>query len=277
MSGDPEQEYFSDGIAEDIITELSRNRLLFVIARNSSFTYKGHAVDVRQVGRELGVRYVARGQRASRSASGSASSRSSSMRKRATTSGPNVTIVIWSISSRCRTRSQLRSAGARTGDFRGRAAARAAKTARNLSAWEAYQRGLSHWSVPGDRNVAGELLRRAVTLRPSICAAPTRCWHCAIFWSIVLTGLPSLEGLRLAEAEARTALELDRESAIAHAALAWVLCVGMRLRRRWTRRTWRSRSTRTTPGYHAHQGAYPCASPAGPLRGASILGHRFAA
>ena len=51
MSGDPEQEYFSDGIAEDIITELSRSRSLFVIARNSSFTYKGRAVDVKQVRR----------------------------------------------------------------------------------------------------------------------------------------------------------------------------------------------------------------------------------
>ena len=61
MSGDPEQEYFSDGIAEDIITELSRSRSLFVIARNSSFTYKGRAVDVKQVARELGVRYVLEG------------------------------------------------------------------------------------------------------------------------------------------------------------------------------------------------------------------------
>ena len=61
MSGDPEQEYFADGIVEDIITELSRIRWLFVIARNSSFTYKGQAVDVKQVGRELGVRYVLEG------------------------------------------------------------------------------------------------------------------------------------------------------------------------------------------------------------------------
>ena len=61
MSGDPEQEYLSDRIADDIITELSRSRSLFVIARNSSFTYRGHAVDVRQVARELGVRYVLEG------------------------------------------------------------------------------------------------------------------------------------------------------------------------------------------------------------------------
>ena len=61
MSGDPEQEYFADGMVEEITTALSRTRWLFVIARNSSFTYKGRAVDVKQVGRELGVRYVLEG------------------------------------------------------------------------------------------------------------------------------------------------------------------------------------------------------------------------
>jgi len=61
MSGDPEQEYFADGMVEEIITALSRIRWLFVIARNSTFTYKGQAVDVTQVGRELGVRYVLEG------------------------------------------------------------------------------------------------------------------------------------------------------------------------------------------------------------------------
>jgi adenylate cyclase len=59
MSGDPEQEYFADGMVEDIITALSRCKALFVIARNSRFTYKGRAVDVKQVGRELGVRHKA--------------------------------------------------------------------------------------------------------------------------------------------------------------------------------------------------------------------------
>ncbi|SJM31010.1 winged helix-turn-helix domain-containing tetratricopeptide repeat protein [Mesorhizobium delmotii] len=61
LSGDPDQDYFADGMVEDIITGLSRIRWLFVIARNSSFTYKGRAVDVKQVGRELGVRYVLEG------------------------------------------------------------------------------------------------------------------------------------------------------------------------------------------------------------------------
>src|SRR5215471_8572423 len=58
MSGDPEQEYFADGMVEEIITALSRFKWLFVIARNSSFTFKGKAVDVKEVGRRLGVRYV---------------------------------------------------------------------------------------------------------------------------------------------------------------------------------------------------------------------------
>ena len=61
MSGDPEQEYFADGMVEEIITALSRFKWLFVIARNSSFTYKGKAVNVKQVGRKLGVRYVLEG------------------------------------------------------------------------------------------------------------------------------------------------------------------------------------------------------------------------
>ena len=61
MSSEPDQEYFADGMVEEIITALSRVREFFVIARNSSFTYRGRNVDVKQVGRELGVRYVLEG------------------------------------------------------------------------------------------------------------------------------------------------------------------------------------------------------------------------
>lgn len=61
LSSDPEQEYFADGLVEDIITGLSRSKTLFVIARNSTFTYKGKSVDIKRVGRELGVRYVLEG------------------------------------------------------------------------------------------------------------------------------------------------------------------------------------------------------------------------
>jgi adenylate cyclase len=69
MSSDPEQEFFADGIAEDVITALSRYPSLFVIARNSCFTYKGRALDEKQIGRELGVRYV-RSRRPRRARSG---------------------------------------------------------------------------------------------------------------------------------------------------------------------------------------------------------------
>ena len=61
MSSDPEQDYFADGMVEDIITALSRYHGLFVIARNSSFAYKGQAIDIKRVGRELGVRYLLEG------------------------------------------------------------------------------------------------------------------------------------------------------------------------------------------------------------------------
>jgi adenylate cyclase len=78
MCGDPAQEYFSDGITEDVITGLSRFSELFVIARNSSFQYKGKSPDIRHVGRELGVRYVLEGS-VRREADRSASAPSSSM------------------------------------------------------------------------------------------------------------------------------------------------------------------------------------------------------
>ena len=61
LSGDPEQDYFSDGITEDIITDLSKISGLFIVARNSSFKYKGKSVDVRDVGRDLGVQHVLEG------------------------------------------------------------------------------------------------------------------------------------------------------------------------------------------------------------------------
>jgi adenylate cyclase len=107
MSSDPEQEFFADGIAEDIITALSRYTSLFVIARNSSFTYKGRAVDVKQVGRELGVRYVLKAA-CGNPETASGSPRSSSRRPPATTSGPIATTAIWPTSSQCRTRSPRR-------------------------------------------------------------------------------------------------------------------------------------------------------------------------
>ena len=104
MSGDPEQEYFADGMVEEIITALSRIRWLFVIARNSTFTYKGQHVDVKQVGRELGVRYVLEGS-VRRGGNRVRVTRSSSTRSPARMFGPSATIVILPTFLRCRTRS----------------------------------------------------------------------------------------------------------------------------------------------------------------------------
>ena len=103
LSADPEQEYFSDGVADDIIAELSRSRSLFVIARNSSFTYRGRSVDVRQVARELGVRYVLEGS----VRRNGAQVRVVAQLIEAETGiifGQSATIVLWNIYSRCKTR-----------------------------------------------------------------------------------------------------------------------------------------------------------------------------
>jgi TolB-like protein len=64
MGNDADQEYFADGISEDIITALSKSRWLFVIARNTSFVYKGKAIDIKKIGQDLGVQYVLEGKRA---------------------------------------------------------------------------------------------------------------------------------------------------------------------------------------------------------------------
>ena len=96
MSGDPEQEYFADGLVEDIITALSRMRSLFVIARNSTFAYKGKSPGVRAVGRELGVRYVLEGS-VRESATRSASSVNWSRPRPAAMSGPTASLARWRI------------------------------------------------------------------------------------------------------------------------------------------------------------------------------------
>ncbi len=106
MSGDAEQEYFSDGMTEDLITDLSKISALFVIARNSTFAYKGQSVKVQEIGRELGVRFVLEGS-IRRPAIACGSLRSSSMPQAAVTCGPSGSIAISPTSSPRRTRSRF--------------------------------------------------------------------------------------------------------------------------------------------------------------------------
>ena len=223
MSGDSEQEYFSDGIADEIITALSRSRSLFVIARTSSFTYRGRVVDVRQVARALGVRYVVEG-----------SVRRSGSRVRVTVQliDAEAGNHIWAerydrdVQEVFAVQDEISAAVANAilptiSEFEQRRSLR--KPPENLGAWEAWQRALWHWSKGSDLATRRDFLRRAVELDPHFAPA-----HAGLAWLYLSEstrglGPPLREGARLAEAEARTALDLDPHSPIAHAALAWVL------------------------------------------------------
>ena len=222
LSSDPEQEYLSDGIADDIITELSQDRSLFVIARGSSFTSKGASVDTRQIASELGVRYVLDG-----------SVRRSDGRIRVnarlidTTTGHH----IWArrydhaVEDVFAVQDEIASDVVRailpvvaTAE-RQRAMRKAPDS---LSAWEAWQRALWHWSG-GDLANSRAFLERSVALDPRF--APP---HGMLAWlylseATIGVGPPLRETLIPALTAARTALELDPDSAIAHAMLAWVL------------------------------------------------------
>jgi adenylate cyclase len=223
MSGDSNQEYFSDGVADDIITELSRNRSLFVIARNSSFIYKGRAVDVKLVARELGVRYVVEG-----------SVRRDGSRVRITAqlidaeSGSHMWAErfnrdladIFAVQDEITRAVTVAIEPAISHAERQRALKRLPE---HLGAWEAYQRALWHWSKQDSTNltIARNLIQQAVELDPRF-AQP----HAVIAWlylseTTLGVGLSAQESVKLAEAEARTAVTLDPDNAIGHAMLAW--------------------------------------------------------
>jgi adenylate cyclase len=225
MSGDPEQEYFSDGIADDIITELSRSRSLFVIARNSSFTYRGRAVDIRQVARELGVRYVLEG----------------SVRR----SGSRVRIVAQLIDAETGTHvwaeryeSSLEDVFAVQDEITGAVVAaihpaltaaeqrRALRKApESLGAWEAYQRGFWHLlkfkldEMPRAR----EFFACAIELDPTLAAAYTGTALLYLVESHWFASRSHAEAAVLAAEQARKAIDMDPGDAEAHGVLASAL------------------------------------------------------
>ena len=175
MSSDPEQEFFADGIAEDVITGLSHYPSLFVIARNSCFTYKSRAVDVKQVGRELGVRYVLEG-----------SLRKAGNRIRVTAqlveaeAGKHVWVErydrdladIFPMQDEITEAVTLAIAPA-IADAERRRAMR--KPPGSLDAWAAYQRGLWHFSrgTPDDNALAERFFQQAIDLDPSFAGGYT--------------------------------------------------------------------------------------------------------
>jgi TolB-like protein/Tfp pilus assembly protein PilF len=217
LSGDPEQEYFADGVVEDIITALSHFGWLFVIARNSSFTYKGRAVDVKQVGRELGVGYVLEG-----------SVRKAANRVRitgqlidATTGGH-----LWAdrfegtLDDIFALQDQITASvvGAITPQLERAEIERAKKKpTTSLNAYDCYLRGVAHLHN-GSREAISEalpLFHKAIELDPDFASAHAMAAWC-YFWRKVngwMTDRPQeiAEGVRLA----RRAVELGRDDAVA--------------------------------------------------------------
>jgi adenylate cyclase len=223
MSGDLDQEYFSDGIADDIITELSRSRSLFVIARNSSFTYKGRAVDVKQVARELGVRYVVAG-----------SVRRSGSRVRVTAQliDADTGNQVWAerydrdISEVFAVQDEITTAVVTAivpavADAELRRALR--KPPENLGAWEAYQRGLWHMGRgnPIDNSRAQQFFNQAINADPSFASAYSAS-AMAIGRGAGYGEGPLVEVFRAAGERAREAVEIDPNDADAQAVLALV-------------------------------------------------------
>jgi adenylate cyclase len=221
MSADPEQEYFSDGITEDLITALSRTRWLFVVARNSTFTYKGKAVDVKQVARELGVRYVLEG-----------SVRKGAGRVRITaqlidaTTGSHVWAErydreladVFAVQDEI-TETIATAIEPELAHFERERARR--KPPENLDAWDLYQRGLWHiWQfTPRDNEEAQRLLERATSLDTTFAPFFSALALCR-FQDHAFMFHPTNENV-LGEAfeAARRAVALDDKDAMGHAVL----------------------------------------------------------
>ena len=227
MSTDPEQEFFADGIAEDVITALSRYPSLFVIARNSSFTYKGRSVDVKQIGRELGVRYVLEG-----------SLRKAGNRIRVTAqlveaeTGKHVwaerydrdVTDIFAVQDEITQAVTIAIVPAIDSAEQRRARR---KPPESLDAWTAYQHGL--WCLSkttvADNATAGELFQRSIDLDPSFAGGYCGLATVQLRSAVTFATRDLLEMLRSAEVLVRRAVALDGSDAEVRACLARVLWV----------------------------------------------------
>lgn len=224
-SANPDEEYFADGIAEEILTALSRNRMLFVVARNSSFSFKGRIIDVRDIGRDLAVRYVI---------GGSVRRGGGRIRVAAQLIDAETGRHIWvdrfdgdlddtfALQDDI-TRAILEALGPAVAQAERQRALR--RRPEQLGAWEAYQRGLWYWARQGPTNmdVAREFLCQAAALDPTF-SQP----HAALAWLYLSEStrdgdvLPG-EGVRKAETAARIAISLDPDNSTGHAALGLAL------------------------------------------------------
>jgi adenylate cyclase len=226
MSGDPEQEFFADGIAEDVITLLSKSRGLFVIARNSTFTYKGRAIDVKTVGRELGVRYVLEG-----------SVRKAANRVRVTAqlveaaTGGHLwaerydrdLVDIFAVQDEITAAVSAAILPTMERSERERAAR---KPPDSLDAWECYHRGLWHFSkMEAEENTrAIGFFERGVELDPGFAAAHAALSLAAVVQAVTFRPQAERQTLlpRTGE-QARRAIAADPTTALGHCSLARVL------------------------------------------------------
>ena len=221
LSSDPEQEYFAEGMVEDLITNLSRLRWLFVIARNSTFTYKGRAVDVRRVGEELGVRYVLEG-----------SVRRTGNRVRVTAqlieaeSGGHVWAERYDrgIEDIFAVQDEITDTISGTLEPEISAAERDRahrKPPGSLGAWELYQRGMRHLLRRNreDFTAARALLRDALALDPSFATAHAA-FAISAFWQITHGFAVDAEAMRAElTSAAERAVECDARDFLAHSAM----------------------------------------------------------
>ena len=227
MSGDPEQEHFADGIAEDIVTALSKSRWLFVIARNSSFAYKGRPVDIKQIGRELGVQFVLEG----------------SVRK----AGSRVQLTAQLIEATTGTHlwaerydRDLTDIFAVQDEITGSVAAAiepamaqaerqrvSRKPPDSLDAWEAYHRGLWHFlnQEPNENQQAKVFFQRAIELDFGV-----RCWVLCVgalrrlaYGSGRMPSRPMQDCVGTARPLAQRALALDDADSMCHFVMGFVL------------------------------------------------------
>jgi adenylate cyclase len=224
LSGDREQEYFSDGVADDIITELSHDRSLFVIARNSSFTYKGHAVDVKQAARELGVRYIL---------DGSVRRDSGHMRVNVQLIDAETGSHLWAdrydraVEDIFALQDEIAAAVTRAihpalADAEQRRALR--KPPENLGAWEAYQRARWHMGRHdvAENEKARAFLQRAIETDPMLSAAYVSLTVTFILDAVVFgTTRSDAAYYQRLDALARKAVSINPDDADAQAALAW--------------------------------------------------------
>ncbi len=227
MSDDPDQEFFGDGLAEDVLTELSKLRWLFVISRNSSFTFKSNAVDTKHVSRELGVRYVLEG-----------SVRRAVGRVRVTAqlvdalTGNHIWAErydrdlsdIFSVQDEI-TKAVATAIGPAIVDAERLRAVR--KHPENLGAWETYQRGLWHMCKHdvAENQIAQSLFHRAIELDSGFAAAYSAVAFTYCMAATVFNSMDYDDGAILAEQFARKAVALDEADADGHARLALALFV----------------------------------------------------